>query len=344
MMQSVKSWKSDVERSMEDFFTARINNVDDPTMRFILTTIEKVVRKENECEASVIAIAAHNLFSEPDEKMVRASISMDLLRLFSAHGMKSHQQTLDLVSRIMEELLKENLFSNIRHGQNTRERLYSYLTGLSENLSLQALLNSGFRSERLLASVSELSQINDLCHQRRILHIKTNRDKDWYSMSQVSADLMLRSRVLYSFPMRIGAIMSGDLKHLGSVNKFGSLIGMSAIIRDDLRTIFSQDRATESIRRGSTFLLQGTLPVAKAFERSSQFERESILSWMERGINSIEDLQLLRDIVLKTRSLDFSENVSREFLEKGKSSLDDMGLNTSMRGFMMELADMLANP
>lgn len=143
-------------------------------------------------------------------------------------------------------------------------------------------------------------------------------------------------------PLHLGAVLAGaDEKFLRSLSKFAVPVGIAFQIRDDIIGIFGDEKKIgkpvgSDIKEGKkTFL------IAKSMEKADDDQKNILNGALGNENISIEEVNKVRDIIIKTGSLEFSKTKARELINNAKKSLNDLDILKENKKFLNELADFI---
>jgi len=144
-------------------------------------------------------------------------------------------------------------------------------------------------------------------------------------------------------PLHLGAILAGaDEKFLESLSRFAVPVGIAFQIQDDIIGIFGDEKKIgkpvgSDIKEGKkTFL------ISKALEKANDDQKNILNSALGNKNISVEDVDKVRNIIVKTGSLEFSKTKARELIDGAKKSLNDLDISEENKKFLCDLADFIA--
>jgi geranylgeranyl diphosphate synthase type I len=120
-------------------------------------------------------------------------------------------------------------------------------------------------------------------------------------------------------------------------------LGKAFQLQDDILGIFG-DKAKVGKAVGSD-LKEGkkTLLILKALEKSSVLQKQTIKQALGNKNLTNNQLNEVREIIIKTGSLDYSKQISKKLIEKAKSAIDNVRFKQKGKEFLLKLADYLEN-
>lgn len=143
-------------------------------------------------------------------------------------------------------------------------------------------------------------------------------------------------------PLHLGAILAGaDEKFLKSLSKFAVPVGAAFQIQDDIIGIFGDEKKIgkpvgSDIKEGKkTFL------ISKALEKADEKQKKMLNRALGNKNVSIEDIDGVRDIIVKTGSLEFSKAEAQKLINSAKQSLEGLNISKENKKFLSGLADFI---
>ena len=141
-------------------------------------------------------------------------------------------------------------------------------------------------------------------------------------------------------PLQLGAILAGaDEIFLNSLSGFAVPAGIAFQIQDDIFGIFGDERKIgkpvgSDIKEGKKTLL-----FAKAMENSDVAQKQELNKALGNKNISSEDINNIKDIIIKTGSLEFSKNKAKELIEDANKYLEDLEISAENKKFLNDFAD-----
>jgi len=145
-------------------------------------------------------------------------------------------------------------------------------------------------------------------------------------------------------PLHIGALLAGAKpKQLKILSHYSIPLGKAFQIQDDILGIFG-DKAKFGKPIGSD-LKEGkkTLLILKALEKADALQKQKIKQALGNKNLTNNELNDVREIIIKTGSLDYSKKISKKLIEKAKSAIKNVRFKEKGKDFLLKLADYLKN-
>ncbi|MEM4267204.1 MAG: polyprenyl synthetase family protein [Candidatus Woesearchaeota archaeon] len=216
-------------------------------------------------------------------------------------------------------------------------------------LGCDALLKSSFPAEQRLAAAEIFnSTVVDTCFGQ-ILDINSasniNINNIEISIKSIKKIHKMKTAIYTAYaPLLIGAVLADATPLQKSVlRNYAIPFGMAFQIQDDIIGLFG-DALKIGKPAGSDFR-EGkiTLLTLKAIENATRGEKKEILNALGRGWLKEYELERIKDIVIRTGSLEYSQKISRKLCKQAVAALDKTELDKSEVVFLKQLAEYIVN-
>ena len=141
-------------------------------------------------------------------------------------------------------------------------------------------------------------------------------------------------------PLHLGAILAGaDEKFLDSLSNYAIPVGIAFQIQDDIIGIFGNEKKIgkpigSDIKEGKRTLL-----FSKAIENANDTQKQILNEVIGNENISSTDIKRVKDIIIKTGSLEFSVNKAEKLIKNAKESLKNLEISEKNEKFLNNLAD-----
>lgn len=148
----------------------------------------------------------------------------------------------------------------------------------------------------------------------------------------------------YTFigPLKIGGILAGaGEKELKKFEDYGLPLGIAFQLQDDILGIFGDEEKLgkpigDDIKEG-----KNTLLFTQAIKRGSPQQRQRLNKlWGKKDI-SFEGIEEARKIIKETGSLEYSQKLAKNLVEKGKKAIPKITKNKNLQEVFLSLADFI---
>jgi len=267
-----------------------------------------------------------------------------------------------LAVELMESflLIHDDIIDNdsLRRGKPTLHKLYEKENSnkdYGKNMALlagdllavfgsEAILNTGFDHKLKAGAVKKFNNIVVNTIFGQTLDYTGNFTRD-FSESYIKRVHMLKTaKYTVEGPLHIGAILAGaKQKHLDRISEFAIPIGQAFQIKDDILNIFGDQEklgkpVASDIKEGKKTLL-----IAKALENSNLKQRLYIKSCLRNKSLKPKQLEKLKNIIISTASLDYSNHLAESLINQAKLSIKSSGFRKQAKQFLLNLADYIIN-
>ncbi len=214
---------------------------------------------------------------------------------------------------------------------------------LASTFGYDILANSSFSSDLKIKAISKLNYIIANTITGEALDVILAEYQNVKTGKILEMQKYKTAKYTIEGPLHLGAVLAGaDEKFLESLSKFAVPVGIAFQIRDDIIGIFGDEKKIgkpvgSDIKEGKkTFL------ISKALEKADNDQKNILNSALgDENINA-DDIDKVRDIIVKTESLEFSKTKARELINDAKKSLNDLDISEENKKFLNDLADFIA--
>ncbi|MBI5553525.1 MAG: polyprenyl synthetase family protein, partial [Candidatus Diapherotrites archaeon] len=278
-----------------------------------------------------------------DSDIVLASISFELLQSY----LLIHDDLMDNSSTRRGEPSFHYLFHKpvpqqdsltLRLGENQ-----AIIGGdLLQSFAFDAILESGFSPQVKSHALKHLIYINEFTAIGQELDLLLSSQNEFTEADVLKVHEFKTAKYTIEGPLLLGAILAqAPPKVLAQLSAYAVPIGIAFQIHDDILGLMgSEEKTGKSV---SSDLSEGkkTLLILKALQESNASERKTVFSALGNPKVTPAQVARVREIVQKTGSLEYSQELSRQFAQKSLNALEASGLSFSSKKFLMELAHYL---
>lgn len=270
-----------------------------------------------------LALMSCNLFKDNIDDVIPIALGIEVFHNFTL----LHD---DLMDR-----------ADVRRGQPTVHKKWSDNIAI---LSGDAMLIEAYKfvaqtkSDRLSEVMSLFSQTaTEICCGQQF-------DMEFESRLDVTIDeyiemIRLKTAVLLGCALKEGAIIGNandaDADHLYD---FGISIGLAFQLKDDLLDVYGDPETFGKKIGGDILCNKKTFLLINALQ--SDDTKEELLSWINKTTyDEIEKIEAVTAIYNKLNLKAISENLIRDYLEKGITSLNKVSISTERKHVLSKLAE-----
>lgn len=331
-MDFVPMYKGQVDAALEEFFTNKIRGKSGIEKEAISKLREFTMRGGKRIRP-LFMILGYWLNSDIDEKIIRASISLELMQSY----LLIHDDIIDQ--------------SEVRRGGPTFHRMFSYEDRINEGVSIvcadlsdayshEALLATDFSSDRLNSAMKLMSEIVEMTGIGQLMDITLSLG-DNITLDDVTAIHKYKTaQYTVNGPMKMGAILAG-YKSPEKLDRYGLPLGIAFQIQDDILGMFGNEKelgksVVSDFEEGKkTHLILYTYEMAKKNE--VQFIKERL---GKKGISNA-DFERVKEIIEGCGALEKTRELSRKYYESAIDSINDISNSPNQREQLKAMADLM---
>jgi geranylgeranyl diphosphate synthase type I len=213
---------------------------------------------------------------------------------------------------------------------------------LASTFGYEILTNSNFSIDLKAKAIKKLNQIisNTIAGEALDVILVEYSDVDVDRIFEMQK--YKTAKYTIEGPLHTGAILAGaDEKFLDSLSRYAIPIGIAFQIQDDIIGVFGNEKKIgkpvgSDIKEGKKTLL-----FAKALEKANDIQKQILNNTLGNKSINIDDIDNVRDIIIKTGSLEFSKNKAIELVREAKKNLNNLEFSEENKKFLNNLADFI---
>ena len=330
--------KDKINMQLESYFNFKLKECDDMRIKDTITRLRDFTMNGGKRLRPILMIMGYSMFAEPDERIIKASISIEMAQSF----LLIHDDIMDQSDirrgkpsfhRGIEKVLDGN------DAKRIAENLAISAGDLIDTFSHEALLRSGFGLENLLDADFEFSRIIEDTGKGQILDIYSSIENLYSEERLTKLHFLKTARYTIQGPLLMGAYLSGNKKYIQEIKDFGKYAGISFQLYDDFLGIFGEEEKTGKSIKGDVNEGKKTLLIIKAYENSGKEDRDFIEKCLKNGNIGDSDFNKLRELIKSTGSYEYTQQRISEYNEKARYALSKIGGNkdiAKMLDFLLE--------
>ncbi len=334
-------YKIRVEDYLREFFKEK-KNLEHWSSKEACEILEEYTLRGGKRIRAILMIVGYKMMGGEDEdEIIRASSSLELI-----------QSYLLIHDDIMDE-------SELRRGKATVHKIYEekhlkmgfggkpkkfgesmaiILGDLADAYAMQILASSNFPAELKVRAIHKLNEIIEYTGYGQIIDIYSGVVDDFKEEDLLLLHKYKTARYTIEGPLALGIIMAG--KDPAGIEKFAIPVGVAFQLQDDILGLFGNEE--ELGKPVTSDLAEGkkTLLIIKALENGNEEDRKIILDALGNPAVTYEQLEMVREVVRRTGSLDYSKNLAEKLVSEAKEALKSMEVvDEEMREFLLWLSD-----
>lgn len=335
----MKTMKDRVDRELELFFKEREGDSLDPVCRNINGHIRDFTLNGGKRLRPILVVLGHDLFAEPDEKVYRASISMELTQTYLLiHDDIMDQSEIRRGHPSLHIAVSKKLGDHVTDKKRISENMAIVAGDLADSMAHQALLGCEMNPAEVLDANMELSKIIEMTGYGQLIDIDSANNLDFGQSDLIRLHILKTARYTIEGPLMMGAVLSGTRKDIKPLSYYGTLLGTAFQLHDDILGLFGEEAETGKSIKSDVNEGKKTLLMLKAMEYSEE-DRQFISECLSSGNVSDADFARLRKIVKDSGSYDYSRQLMQRMISKSKEYLKQVEGKAEIKEFLNWLAD-----
>ncbi|WP_393971453.1 polyprenyl synthetase family protein [Oxyplasma meridianum] len=328
-----------IDRELDSFFKMKLDECRDPVSRDMVARIRDFTMNGGKRVRPILTIAGYNLFRGFDERITKASISIELTQSY----LLIHDDVMDQSeTRRGKPSFHAGVRESIPEGTWDRKRLSENLAivagDLADSFANEAITRSGFGHKEILLATDLLAEIVEYTGYGQLLDINSAMDEEFGQKDLMRLHLWKTAKYTIEGPLMMGAVLSGSEKNLKPLSYYGYLLGLAFQLQDDILGLYGNEKTIGKSVKNDVNEGKKTLLMIKAMEYSPEY-MPFINECLKNGDISDEDFEKLKDIVKSSGSYDYSINMMKKLAEKSKSYLELVDGESETKNFLKWFAD-----
>ncbi len=339
-------YKEKVEESLRNFFLRKKSSLDHWSSREACEILEEYTLRGGKRVRAILMIVGYRMMrGEDEEAIVEASSALELIQTyFLIHDDIMDESELRRGKATVHKIYEEK---HLRNGYGGKPRKFGESMGiiagdLADAYAMEILSSSRFPAERKIEAIKKLNEIIEYTGYGQIIDVYSSVIDNFTEEDLLMLHKYKTARYTIEGPLALGIILAGFEPE--GIEKFAIPIGIAFQLQDDILGLFGSE---EKIGKPVTSdLAEGkkTLLIIKALERADEEDRRKILAALGNPAVTEEQLEEVREIVRKTGSLEYSQEMARKLVEEAKEALKNLELkDEGMRDFLLWLSDYMIN-
>lgn len=143
-------------------------------------------------------------------------------------------------------------------------------------------------------------------------------------------------------PLHLGAILAGaDKRVFKKLSDYAIPLGIAFQIRDDILGTFGDEKILGKPVGSDLKEGKQTLLIFKARKSANKKEKQIIEQVLGNPKLTKKQLEEVREIVVKTGSLDFAKDLAKKLVSQSKMAIENSNFPTKAKEFLINLADFI---
>jgi len=342
----ISYYKNLINSRLETFFNKKIeegSKISNDIREIIINAKEYTMRGGKRLRPIFLIYGYKCLTDININAIIDVSISVELMQSY----LLIHDDIIDEDELRRGKPTFHTIYKNMcehKFGKNKSSRFgenIAILTGdLLEAYGEEILANAPFRSERIKKALIKYAEIVKNVNYGQILDVISEMKKKVTEEDILLIHKLKTASYTIEGPLHIGAILGGaNDADLQVLSRYAIPLGLAFQIRDDILGLFGSEEKIgkpvgSDLREGKKTLL-----VLYALKRAEEEEKRYINQALEKDEITMEEINHIRDIVIKTGSLDHSLKLIKKYTREAIENIKNSDFRDEAKEFLIAVAD-----
>ncbi len=336
-------WVPKIDKELYSYLERKIEEQKDPFNKRVLEDVLRFVKAGGKRVRPTLVVAGYlGAGKNGDERVVKASISYELLHAY----LLIHDDIIDRDEKrrgqptVWKSLMDHYVGDGLE--RHDAESIAICAGDIANEYSTLSLIEAGFSPEITVRAVRELREIAERTGYGQVLDVSL----EMLPIEKVREEDVLRVHELktakYTIegPLHLGATLAGAPKEVfEAYSNYAIPVGIAFQLQDDIIGVFGDEKKTgkpvgSDIREGKRTLL-----IVKAYERATPEQRKVLDAIVGRESATPEEIDMVKEIIVETGSLDYSRDLMEQLMDQGVSSLDNAPIDEAIKDVLRDLAE-----
>lgn len=348
----LKDYAKRADKYLAQFFTEKITEVKDVGRGGkgvliavdMLTRYKKFIRGGKKLRGAQIQLG-YEIAGGKKRDVLQASTSIEIIHSFIL--MHDDIMDLDSLRRGFPTIHRqyEDKHRKLKLSKDTFHYGISMGIGMGDlgaYLGTEVLLGSNLDADKKLKASIYLSRLLQRVAYGQGLDVTYGKMKDITEHDVMQVHLHKASIYTVAGPLKIGALLGGLPNHrIKAIEKFGEPVGIAFQLKDDELGLFSDDKTLgkpigSDIREGKNTILK-----IKAVEFAKAKDKRFLKNTYGNQKIKQKDVKKVQRLTIKTGALEYSQELSKKLVEKGKKHIPLITKDTGLQETLSSLADLV---
>lgn len=282
-----------------------------------------------------------------EEKIIEASMSIELTHVFllihdDIIDRDSFRHGVSTMHRVYEKMARRLYLKNDpEHFGNSMAMIVGDMAAAVGN---EIIFNAKFSPEKILKALDKLQDIVSVTVGGEMMDVILEARGKASEKEILKVHENKTAKYTVEGPLHLGALLAGAKgKILKDLSSYAVPVGVAFQIQDDILGVFGNEKklgkpVCSDLREGKQTLL-----VVQALKRGNRSDRKLIKRLLGNKNISEEEIEKFREIVGKTGSLAYSQDLAKKLVERGKKALEKSEINSEAKEFLTGIADYIVD-
>ncbi len=342
----LKNFKKSVDQELVRFFARKLKEMEKfgPSGKNALKSIKDLTLAGGKrVRAAFMYWGYVGAGGKEIKKITEASISIELTHIFLLihddiidrdnfrHGVQSIHMRYEKMARKFFKGTEPAHFGN---------SMGLIIGDMAAALGNEIIFNSRFEPEIVLRALDKLQDIVTTTVSGEIFDVMLEARGKASEKDVLEVFENKTAKYTVEGPLHLGAMLAGaDEKILKNYSEYAVPVGIAFQIQDDILGAFGNEKklgkpVCSDLREGKQTLL-----VIKALENGNAQQRKLIKNLLGKKDVTPGEIETFRDVICETGSLEYSKNLAKNLVQKGKQALEKAKIKKEAKEFLAGIAD-----
>ncbi len=339
-------YKKEIEAELQRFFEDKKAKLQHWTSREICDVIQEYTLRGGKRIRAILMVVGYKMYGGTDERaIIRAASSLELIQsYFLIHDDIMDESELRRGKKTVHLIYEDKHLKNGFGGNPRRfgENMAIIAGDLANVYAYEIFVSSPFPEPLKLRALQKLNEIIEYTGYGQIIDVYSSELNDFSEDDLLLLHTYKTAKYTIEGPLKLGAILAGASGE--GLEKYAVPVGVAFQLQDDILGLFGDEKklgkpVTSDLAEGKKTLL-----ILKALEKVTEEEKRTILEALGNPAVTMEQLNAVRDIVMKTGALEYTKALAEKLVKDGVAALKELEVrDESMKEILFWLADYLIN-
>ena len=333
--------RNKINLELSRYFERKVSEINDSSIKKLIGQIADYTVQGGKRIRPILVVCGHNLFSEPNPEVYKASISIELTQsFFLIHDDIMDQSDLRRGKPSLHKVLEKD-FAGMREARRMGENIAIVAGDIAMTYAYEALAETNFSDKIKNKAMKELISITKITGYGEGIDMLTTTGMKLKMNDLIRLHLWKTAKYTLEGPLLLGATLAGYEGSTAAISAYGCLTGLAFQLHDDIIGLFGKEEEIGKPVKSDVNEGKQTLLMIKAMEYSGKDESQFIEGILKRGNVSDAEFEKIKKIVEKSGSYDYSKKLIDQFISSGKKYLNTINGDRETKDFLLWLSDYL---
>ncbi len=348
--KELQSYKNVVDRKLAEYFAKRIKQakeLDALAVQSAKNIRDLTLAGGKRLRAAFMYWGYKAAGGRDNDKIIEASMSIELTHIFllihdDIIDRDSFRHGVPAMHKVYEKMAKRfYLKKDPKHFGNSMAMIVGDMAAAAGN---EIIFNSRFSPEKILEALAKLQDIVSVTVTGEMMDVVLEARGRASEEEIRKVHENKTAKYTIEGPLHLGALLAGAKgKILDDLSAYAVPVGIAFQVQDDILGVFGSEEklgkpVCSDLREGKQTLL-----IVKALEKGNIGDRKLINRLLGNKNVTDEEIEKFREVLKKTGSLAYSQDLAKSLVEKGKKALEKSAIQKDAKDFMIGIADYIVN-